>query len=122
MVIVRLGRDNGSDNLPRRADVVWNSVLKTIGEGITGSHVVITSQPRIQKITEDQTATFSVTATGTTPISYQWQKNCEDIPDATSSSYTLRTTALSDNGSKYRCIVTNSVGYAISNEALLLAP
>ena len=120
MVIVRLGRDNGSDRLPRRADAVWSSVLKTIGEGITGSHVVITSQPRDRKITEGQTATFSVTATGATPISYQWQKNCEDIPGATSLSYTTSTTTLSDNGGKYRCIVTNSAGYAISDEAILL--
>src|SRR4029077_18528000 len=35
----------------------------------------ITSQPFGQTITAGQTATFSVTASGTTPLSYQWQKN-----------------------------------------------
>ncbi len=48
----------------------------------------ITTQPASQTVTAGQTATFSVTATGTAPLSYQWQKNGAAISGATSSSYT----------------------------------
>src|SRR5205823_11446122 len=35
----------------------------------------ITTQPARQTVTAGQTATFTVTATGTAPLSYQWQRN-----------------------------------------------
>lgn len=54
-------------------------------------------------------ATFSITATGDTPLSYQWQKNGVDIGGATSNIYTINPATLSDAGN-YRCYVTNSVG------------
>ena len=41
------------------------------------------------------------------------------MPGATSSSYTLASTTLADNGAKFRCVVTNSFGNATSNEATL---
>ena len=55
----------------------------------------ITAQPADQTVTEGQTATFSVTATGSSPISYQWQQNFVDIPGATGTSYTTPATTLS---------------------------
>src|SRR6185503_3750041 len=66
-----------------------------------------------------QDATFTVTATGSTPLSYQWQRNMVNISGATASSYTLSSTALADNGAKFRCVVTNAFGNATSNEATL---
>ena len=48
----------------------------------------ITTQPASQTVTAGQTATFSVTATGTAPLSYQWKKNGAAISGATASSYT----------------------------------
>jgi hypothetical protein len=33
----------------------------------------ITAQPAAQSISVGQTATFAVTATGSTPLTYQWQ-------------------------------------------------
>ena len=51
----------------------------------------ITGQPTDQTVNNGATATFSVTATGTAPITYQWQDNSSgsfaDISGATSSSY-----------------------------------
>ena len=79
----------------------------------------ITTQPSNQTVTAGQTATFTVTATGTAPLSYQWQKNGANIAGATSSSYTTPATTASDSGSMFRVVVTNSAGSATSNAATL---
>jgi hypothetical protein len=42
-----------------------------------------------------------------------------NIGGANSSTFTINATALSDNGAKFRCVVTNSFGTATSNEATL---
>ena len=79
----------------------------------------ITSHPVNQTVALGQTATFTVSATGTAPLSYQWQKNQTDIAGANASSYTTPPTSLTDNGSKFRCVVSNGFGNAPSNEATL---
>ena len=79
----------------------------------------ITTQPTNQTVTAGQAATFSVTATGTAPLSYQWQKNGANISGATSASYTTPATTTSDNGSTFVVVVTNSAGTATSNSATL---
>src|SRR5579862_1928939 len=79
----------------------------------------ITSQPANQTVNVGQTATFSVTATGTAPLSYQWQKNQVNISGATSSTYTTPATTLADNGTSFRVMVTNSVSSITSNPATL---
>src|SRR5215470_15599256 len=48
---------------------------------------VITTQPVNQTVTAGQTATFTVVASGTAKVSYQWQKNGANIAGATSASY-----------------------------------
>src|SRR6185503_17347318 len=68
----------------------------------------ITSHPSNQSVSPGQTATFSVGASGTAPLSYQWQKNGVDVGGATSASYTTPATVLGDNGSQYRCVVSNA--------------
>ncbi len=67
----------------------------------------IIAQPTNQTVNEGQTATFSVTASSTSPLSYQWQVDSTsagfaDIPPATSSSYTTSATTYAMNGSLYR--------------------
>src|SRR6266404_2502869 len=62
----------------------------------------ITTQPANQTVTAGQTASFSVAATGTAPLSYQWRKNSVAITGATSSSYTTPATTTSDSGSTFR--------------------
>ncbi|HEY4444168.1 MAG TPA: PQQ-binding-like beta-propeller repeat protein [Steroidobacteraceae bacterium] len=66
-----------------------------------------------------QTATFTVTATGATPLSYQWQKNASSITGATAQSYTTAVAALGDTGSKFAVVVTNAGGSTTSRSALL---
>jgi Bacterial Ig domain/Immunoglobulin domain/Immunoglobulin I-set domain len=79
----------------------------------------ITSQPASRSVTAGQTATFTVVANGTAPLSFQWQKNGAAITGATATSYTTPATTTNDNGSTFMVIVTNSVGSAMSTTATL---
>src|SRR5207302_4565576 len=79
----------------------------------------ITSQPASQTITAGQTAKFSVSASGTAPLNYQWQKNRVAISGATSTSYTTPPTTSSDNGALFTVVVSNTVGSVTSNAAAL---
>jgi hypothetical protein len=79
----------------------------------------ITTQPAHQTVTAGQTATFSVVAAGTAPLTYQWQKNNTNISAATSASYTTPATVSGDNGATFRVMVTNSVSAITSNSATL---
>ena len=75
----------------------------------------ITGQPYAKPVTAGQTATFTVEATGTSPLRYQWKKNGTDIADATSSTYTTPATSLADSGTEYSVVVSNDVGTATSS-------
>ncbi len=79
----------------------------------------ITQQPQNQSVLVGSTATFSLTATGVNPLTYQWYKGGVLIPSATLSSYTTPATILGENGSIYYCIVTDSTGFIESNNATL---
>src|SRR5207249_954450 len=81
----------------------------------------ITTQPVNQTVTAGQTTMFTVVASGTAPLSYQWQKNGANIAGATSSSYTTPATAIADSGATFDVVVSNSIGNATSNLATLTA-
>jgi len=89
------------------------------GSTMMATAPAITTQPSNQTVAAGQTATFSVVATGTAPLSYQWQKGTSDIAAATSASYTTLATAIGDSGSTFRVVVSNSEGSATSNAATL---
>jgi hypothetical protein len=79
----------------------------------------ITQQPSNQTVTVGQMATFSVTAEGTTPLTYQWQKGTIAITGATSAGYTTPATTTSDNGTQFSVVVSNSLRNATSKAATL---
>jgi hypothetical protein len=79
----------------------------------------ITTQPTSQIVVAGQTAKFSVTGLGAVPLSYQWRKNGTSISGATSSSYSTPATTVSDNGSQFTVVVSNSAGNVTSNVAIL---
>ena len=85
----------------------------------TGAAPSITVQPTGVTVAAGQTAIFSVGATGTSPLNYQWRKNTGNISGATASSYTTPATASGDNGAKFDVVVSNSVGSKTSNAAML---
>ena len=80
---------------------------------------LITQQPTNQTVTAGQTATFSVTATGTAPLSYQWQKGGSAITGATMATYTSAATTTSETGSQFSVVVSNAIGSKTSNSATL---
>ncbi|MGB6429297.1 MAG: immunoglobulin domain-containing protein, partial [Candidatus Acidiferrales bacterium] len=61
----------------------------------------ITSNPGNQAVTAGQTAAFSVSATGTAPLSYQWKMNGAAISGATSASYTVAATSTANSGETF---------------------
>ena len=79
----------------------------------------ITSQPASQFVETGKSATFSVAATGSATLIYQWKKNGSNIDGATSSSYTTPATSSADNGARYSVSVSNSTGSVTSGEASL---
>jgi hypothetical protein len=79
----------------------------------------IAAQPANRSVTAGQTATFSVTATGSGTLTYQWKKGGVAVSGATSSSYTTAATTTADSGSQFTVTVTNSVGGVTSNAATL---
>jgi hypothetical protein len=79
----------------------------------------IAAQPTDQRVVVGQTATFSVTASGTAPLQYQWQKGTAPIAGATASSYTTPAASLPDDGSTFQVVISNSVGSVTSSSAKL---
>ena len=80
----------------------------------------IASQPTNQTVTAGQSATFTVVASGTAPLSYQWQENGANIAGATSSSYTTPATTTAGSGSTFVVVISNTAGTATSNAATLM--
>jgi hypothetical protein len=95
------------------------STTATLTVNATSMGPTITAQPANQMVTVGQTATFSVTATGTAPLMYQWQKNGGNISGATGASYTTPVTVAGDSGAKFDVVVSNTVGSQTSTMATL---
>ena len=104
--------------------------IVTAADGSTHNYVVtvtiappdppnITTNPSSITVIGPATATFTVAATGVSTLQYQWQKNNVNISGAASSSYTTPATTASDNGSTFRCVVTNSGVSSTSSSATL---
>lgn len=79
----------------------------------------ISAQPLSISAPEGGSVTFSVTASGAAPLSYQWQRNGSDVVGATSAQYTLAPVQASDNGSLWTVIVRNGGGSITSSPAKL---
>ncbi|MEO8079782.1 MAG: hypothetical protein ABI641_04575, partial [Caldimonas sp.] len=102
--------------------------LAACGGDYRGDPIVapeITVQPADQSVTAPAAATFSVTATGTTPA-YEWQSSTDGgvsfdpvagAPDAPS--LVLTNTASTQSGQRFRVLVSNAAGSVTSNAALL---
>ncbi|WP_051571913.1 fibronectin type III domain-containing protein [Ruminiclostridium cellobioparum] len=93
-----------------------NAVIPTAEPVLTAPG--ITSHPESRAVRIGQTATFAVTAAGSSPLFYQWKKDGVDIDGATSNILTINNVQVSDEGS-YTCYVSNSAGNTTSNTAVL---
>ena len=96
----------------------------TTGNGTLKIAPTITTQPQDVEVKENETANFTVEATGT-DLSYQWQQstdkgsNWTNIASATSDTYTTGKTTMDMSGTQYRCVVKNSIDEVTSDTATL---
>ena len=123
-------REDGSSG------TIGNFFVDDLRVGTTFSDVVtnapslerpaIVSQPQNQTVTNGANVTFSVTATGTPPLAYQWQftpasgvgAQGTNLPGAVSSNLTLTGVTFAQSGF-YTCVVTNVLGSVNSDPAAL---
>jgi endonuclease/exonuclease/phosphatase family metal-dependent hydrolase len=83
---------------------------------VPNSSPQITIQPQSQVAIEGSNVTFSVVATGTEPMSYQWLLNGTNLDGATNSSLTLMAVTTNDAG-PYSVTITNTFGSTNSDSA-----
>jgi hypothetical protein len=82
------------------------------------SAVTLLTQPASTKVNPGRSVTLTVSAAGTAPFTYQWRKDGVALTGATSSTYSIVSAQVANAGS-YDVVVTNRVGSATSNPALL---
>jgi hypothetical protein len=113
-----------------KATLFVGAVLLCVGCGgnantASSGGVAIVVQPLSQAVPIGQTATFTVTATGAAPLSYQWGENGSAIPGATSASYATPVVQLGANGSttigSFQVTVSNAADSVTSNTVTLTA-
>ncbi len=107
--------------LKQNNDSIIRINLAGVGTQAAGSVVApsITSQPANQTVIAGNTASFTVAATGTSPLTYQWSKNGAAISGATSSKYMTPAETTANNNSQFTVVVKNSAGSVKSNAAIL---
>lgn len=90
----------------------------TLTVNVPATPPIIASNPASVTAIAGSSATFTVSATGTAPLSYQWKKNDQDIAGATAATLSLSNVSVNDAGS-YAVLVSNSAGSALSQSATL---
>ena len=101
------------------------TVTNPVGSAISTTAILtvltppaITTQPIGRSTPLGLTNIFAAAASGTAPLSYQWQLNGTNIPGATNTSYFIAATGTNDLG-VYQFIASNAAGVAVSSNALL---
>ena len=116
--------ENPADYFSSDGDA-WDIGLNADGDVVLGSLCTIITQPADKSVIEGKTATFTVNATGSEPLSYQWQQsidngnNWTNIVSANAAEYTTGKTTMDMSGNQYRCVVTGDGGAVISDPATL---
>ncbi|HEV2320599.1 MAG TPA: hypothetical protein VGV18_12660, partial [Verrucomicrobiae bacterium] len=101
-----------------RPDHLFLLYREAAGLGAAGSAPYVADQPVSQSAIVGTNITFNVIASGTAPLSYQWQLNGTNIPGATASSYTKANVQTADAGN-YQAIIANSYGSVTSSIAVV---
>src|ERR1035437_7671669 len=87
-----------------------------IGTGLMAPKIVM--DPQSQTVATGDAASLTVAAVGTQPLSYQWLLNGTNLNGATTSALAWTSVQLTDAGT-YSVLVSNSVGSAMSTNAVL---
>ena len=116
--------DAGNHNVIVDGGTLEESLAKSLGDSVKYAPTIVTP-PADKSVTEGETATFTVNATGTEPLSYQWQqstdngKNWTNIASVNAAEYTTGKTTMDMSGTQYRCVVENSIDEVTSAAATL---
>jgi hypothetical protein len=110
---------SNSGNYACVATNLYGSVTSTFASLSVGTLPSFVVHPSSQAIAVGSNCTFSVVATGTNPISYQWYRNNTIILSAESDSYTINSVTNLNNGN-YSCAASNIFGSVTSNSATLI--
>ena len=118
---------NGNGKLTNKGTIIVEKGGNLTGD--PGGKVVyapaITNHPQDVEVKEDETATFTVEATGS-DLSYQWQQSTDkgsswtNIARATSDTYTTGKTTMDMSGYQYRCVVKSASGVSVISSAATL--
>ena len=124
-VEVLMKEGTGGDHL----EVRWQLPDGTIEEPIPAwrfipvtvpiSPPIIVEQPSDVVADEGKPAVFDVLVSNLDPVSYRWQRDGHDIPGATNRVYTNYYANVTDDGAKYSCIISNSLGQVVTRTATL---
>jgi len=93
--------------------------IKPDQDSLSGGAPHIITQPTPAMVQEGEDASFSVVASGSAPLVYQWFLNGDEIPGATAASYMLTGVRLSDNVRAFSCRISNGLGFVVSESAAL---
>lgn len=118
LVIAGGAEGTPSNGFSNYSSLGWYAMKGTL-TGVGASAPSITQQPQSSTVAVGTSATFSVSAAGSTPLSYQWLRNSTAIPGATSATYTTPATVLTDSGASFAVTVSNSLGSVTSSAATL---
>ncbi len=119
--VVRLPRADGAANVRFRflqtGTASWYFGIDNFGLYSINTPV-ISGQPQAITVDAGTPATFTVVASGSGTLTYQWRRNGINIPGANSSSYTIPSAAASDVA-LYSVVVSNADGPTTSTPAQL---
>ncbi len=101
-----------------RPDHLYLLYKQYAGLGAAAASPYFVQQPAAQSANVGSAITFSASATGSNPLSYQWQFNGTNIANATNSVYSKSGVQWSDGGS-YSVVVTNAAGSVVSSNVTL---
>ena len=116
----------GLTNVQSRDEGSYSVVVTNVAGSATSSNAIlavyappaIAAQPQSQVVSSGQDATFTVSASGTAPLVYQWRFNGTNLAAVTASSFTRTNVQPADAGS-YAVVITNSAGSTTSADAVL---
>jgi glucose/arabinose dehydrogenase len=122
VLLHRVAGTNGFSRMPplgsNETDTAAVALLTSWIQANLASSITITTQPEDVQVSATGTTTFTVAATGTGPLTYQWQKDRIDLPNETTDTLTLANISPADIAG-YSVIVTDANGSRTSRGARL---
>ena len=97
-----------------------NTEIKRVFDAVASTNLApsVSAQPQSQSVKEGESVSFTVDATGTAPLAYQWLLNGSNIVGAVTPAFTISRAQLQDVGS-YSVMVSNMAGTITSTNAAL---